>query len=40
MNVQVPGQDAEGLGWFFSLVGLIFLIGISMWLFMRYIRVF
>ncbi|CDF87704.1 BN860_12552g1_1 [Zygosaccharomyces bailii CLIB 213] len=32
MNVKVPGQDANNLGWWFGILGVIILLGISAWL--------
>ena len=39
MNVEVPGRDVEGLQWFFGIVGVMFVIGTFLYLYMRRNRV-
>ncbi|KAL1972041.1 hypothetical protein VTN31DRAFT_7260 [Thermomyces dupontii] len=40
MNVPVPGQDSEGLGWFFGIVGIICFVVIISTILARYFRLF
>ncbi|RKP05007.1 hypothetical protein THASP1DRAFT_1949, partial [Thamnocephalis sphaerospora] len=35
MNVEVPGQHASGLDWFFGIVGGMFFLGAVLYIYMR-----